>query len=278
MTRKTTRKAPGAALGSTFRWHKRVLRPDEAVRYIDAAGFCMLFPVQNVPLPSLYYAITHRNPALDFKWDRYAEMLWKWKGSLPRRRLAFYAKYFRLRGTFISLGQLPNFLAMRETAVAPGDYDKFYSAGRISDHARTIWEALSTHGTLATLELRHACKMGTLAGNKRFKRAMAELQGLLVVVHFGTEQEISSWPSGKFELTCRAFPAETAAAREIAAEAARCALGAKFMELCPGAALEVVARLFGWSKAEAQAALAPAADAGADAPIAAPMTRTAANI
>jgi hypothetical protein len=249
--------APSA---STFRWHKRVLRPDEAVRYIDAAGFCMLFPVKNIPLPSLYYAITRRNPNLDFKWDRYSEMLWKWKGSLPKRKRAFYAKYFRGRGTFISLQELPNFLATHQTAVDPGDHEKMYSSGRITEDARTIWQALATHGPLATLELRNACKMDSKAGNVRFKRSIAELQCLLIVVHFGTEQETAAWASGKFELTCRAFPKETDAARDIAPESARRALASKFMELCPDSEPEHVARLFGWTKAEAIAALVPPDD------------------
>lgn len=242
----------------TFRWHKRVLRPDDAVRYIDAAGFCMLFPIKDVPLPSLYYAISHRNPKLDFVWNKYAEMLWKWKSSLPQRKRAFYAKYFRGRGTLISLQQLPYFLAMRETAVEPGDHENFYADGRISEDARAIWQALATHGPLATLELRNVSKMDSVAGNVRFKRAIGELQGLLVVVHFGTEQETAAWASGKFELTCRAFPKETAAARDITPEIARRTLAARFMELCPEAQPEQLARLFGWPKAEAIAALAPA--------------------
>src|ERR1700744_85690 len=104
------RKGFRPATGNRFRWRKRVLRPDEAVRFIDAVGFCMLFPVKEVPLPSLYYAMSHHDPGLDFEWDRYADMLWKWKGSLPKRKLVFYAKYFRGRGTFLSLGHLPNFL------------------------------------------------------------------------------------------------------------------------------------------------------------------------
>jgi hypothetical protein len=218
----------------------------------------MLFPIKDVPLPSLYYSISHRNPKLDFVWNKYAEMLWKWKSSLPQRKRAFYAKYFRGRGTLISLQQLPYFLAMRETAVEPGDHENFYADGRISEDARAIWQALATHGPLATLELRNVSKLDSVAGNVRFKRAIGELQGLLVVVHFGTEQETAAWASGKFELTCRAFPKETAAARNITPEIARRTLAAKFMELCPEAQPEHLARLFGWPKAEAIAALAPA--------------------
>lgn len=233
-----------------MRWPRRVVTPAEAVKYIDAAGFCMLFPVTSVPLPSLYCAVTRRSPDAGVYFDKYFEMIWDWKDQLPRRRRAFYAKYFRGRGTFISRRQLPYFLAMRDTATASGDHDRFYREGRIHDDARVIWEALEEYGPLATLELRHACKMETTAGNVRFKRAMLDLQGMLVVSHFGVEQETGAWASGRFELTCRAFPEETAAAVNVTPEKARERVAAKFLEHHPGAPPAQLARLFGWSKEE----------------------------
>jgi hypothetical protein len=227
---------------------ERVTTLAEAGKYIDAAGFCMLFPVNHVPLPSLYTAVTRRNPSAGIVFDRHFEKLWRWKDELPRRRRAYYAKYFRGRGTLISLQQLPYFLAMREAATAPGDHARFYAAGRIRDDARVIWKALEEHGPLATLELRHLCRMETKAGNARFKRAMLDLQMLLVVVHFGSEQETGAWASGRFELTWRAFPKQTAAARNISPELARAKLAAKYLEWLPTAPPVQLARLFGWSK------------------------------
>jgi hypothetical protein len=245
---------------NTLRWPKRVLTPGEAVKYIDAAGFCTLFPVKNVPLTSLYYAVTRRNPQSDFVWDRYVEMLWKWKDILPQRKRAYYAKYFRGRGTFISRDLLPSFLAMRETAVEPSDHEHFYAEGRIREDARAIWEAIAENGPLATLELRNICKMDSKAGNVRFKRAVADLQCMLVVVHFGTEQETAAWASARYELTCRAFSKETTVARTITQADARRMLAAKFAACYPAAAHGQVARLFGWTKAEAAAAMEEAGD------------------
>jgi hypothetical protein len=247
--------ASKAALENEIRWPRRVLTVAEAVKYIDVTGFCMLFPVTNVPLPSLYYAVTRRNPHVDFVWDKYSMMLWRWKDELPRRRRAFYAKYFRARGTFISLKFLPHFLAMRETAVEPGDHDRFYAEGRIREDARVVWEALAEQGPMATLELRHACKMDTKAGNVRFKRAILDLQCLLVAVHFGAQQETAAWASGRYELTCRAFPKETAAARRIQPAEARTKLASKFLEWHTGAPPSRLARLFGWPKADVIAAI-----------------------
>jgi len=242
-------------LENEIRWPRRVLTASEAVKYIDATGYCMLFPVANVPLPSLYYAVTRRNPHVDFVWDKYSVMLWRWKDELPRRRRAFYAKYFRARGTFISLKFLPHFLSMRDAAVEPGDHERFYAEGRIREDARAVWEVLAEHVPLATLELRHVCKMDTKAGNVRFKSAILDLQCLLIAVHFGAEQETAAWASGRYELTCRAFPKETAAARRISPEEARAKLAAKFLEWHTGAPPTQLARLFGWPKPDAIVAI-----------------------
>jgi hypothetical protein len=243
--------------GSAIRRQRRVSTLAEARKYIDAAGFCMLFPVANVPLPSLYCAVTRRSLSAGIVFDKHFAMLWRWKDDLPRRRRAFYAKYFRTRGTLISLEQLPYFLAMRDSAVAPGDHTRFYADGRIRDDARVIWEALEEHGPMATLELRHLCHMETKAGNVRFKRAILDLQCLLVVVHFGSEQETGAWASGRFELTCRAFPKQTVAAASIAPEVARSRLAARYLEWHPAAPPVQLARLFGWSKDETAKAMAP---------------------
>ena len=233
-------------------WAKRVRTAGDAVRFIDAAGYCLLFPIKRLPLPSLYYACARRQA---ITWDKYTERIWHWKDELPRRRRAFYAKYFKQRGTFVSLKLLPHFLAMRKSPLAADEHERFYAAGRISHDAHTAWRALAEHGPLATLELRHACKMTSRAGNVRFKRAMLELQCLLVVVHFGAEQETQAWASNRFELVARAFSAQVRVARRITPERARAALAAKYLEWHPGATWQVLARLFGWTRLEASAAM-----------------------
>ncbi len=246
-----------------IRWPRAVRTAADAVRFIDAVGYCLLFPIKKLPLPSLYYAVARRGIHLGPGWDTYCEKIWHWKDDLGLKRKAFYAKYFKGRGTFISLQLLPHFLAMRETTAAPSDHERFYAAGRIGHDARTVWAALEKHGPLATLELRHACKMDSKAGNARFKRAMLELQCGLLVVHFGAEQETPAWASGRFELTGRAFPNQVSLAGQIAPEVARAAIAKKYLEWHPEADATRLARLFGWTKAEAVAARAGALKRGA---------------
>ncbi len=234
-------------------WTRRVSTPSEAVRFIDHVGFCVLFPVKNVFLPSLYSAVSRRR---DARWDKYAQLIWKWKDELPKQRRAFYAKYFKGRGTFLSLKLLPHFLAMHGTAVEPDEAVAFYKTGRISHDALELWQALGKRGALATLELRHACKMETQAGNKRFKKAMLELQGLLIVMHSGAEQETEAWASNRFELVSQVFPEQIAEAGKLSAEEARTALAVQYRTLYPSASPAQIARLFGWTKAQAVTALA----------------------
>jgi hypothetical protein len=233
---------------------RRIRTFSEAARFVDDAGFCMLFPVKSVPLPSLYYAVTRRNLFDDWIWDEYSEMVWGWKDELPRRRRAFYGKCLRGRGTLISARQLHNFMALFETAAEPGLHDPFYAAGRITEDARAVWQALEEHGPLATLELRHCCRMDAKAGNIRYKRAILDLQRLLIAVHCGTEQEIGAWPSARFDLTWRAFPAAAGLARETVPADARKNLAAAFAKQHPDATPAELARMFRWTRAETAAA------------------------
>jgi hypothetical protein len=238
-------------LKGEVRWTKRVVTTADAVRFIDSVGYCLLFPIIGLPLPSLYFACARRDIQMGPNWDRYTQKIWTWKDELGRRRRAFYSKYFHGRGTFISVKLLPHFLAMEGSAYAAEDFDRAYAAGRITADARAIWEALSAHGPLATLELRHACKMDTTAGNRRYKKAMLQLSRLLLVVHFGAEEETGAWASSRFELTARAFPRAVGEAPRIPAEEARRVLAAKYLEWHPEAETRTVARLFGWSQEKA---------------------------
>jgi len=234
-------------------WRGPLKTMTQVAFFIDYSGFCVLFSAKNVPLTSLYYAVSKR---AEVRWDKYAQLIWKWKDELPKKRRAFYGKYFKGRGTFLSLKFLPHFLATHGTAIEPPEAEAFYGTGRISRDALELWQALAKHGPLATLELRHACKMESQAGNKRFKKAMLELQGLLIVTHSGAEQETEAWASNRFDLVGRVFPREVAEARKISAEDARMAIAVKYKSLYPGAAPAQIARLFGWTKAQAVAALA----------------------
>ena len=74
--------------GYEIRWPRKVRSAAEAVRFVDAVGFCVLFPLKNIPLPSMYYAVARRDIHLGPSWDTYCQMIWNWKDELPHRRRA----------------------------------------------------------------------------------------------------------------------------------------------------------------------------------------------
>ena len=233
-------------------WESPVKTLAQVASFIDHAGFCVLFPVKHVSLPSVYFAVSRR---AEVRWDKYAQLVWKWKDELPKKRRAFYGKYFKGRGTFLSLDFLPQFLATHGTAIEPREAEPFYKTGRVSRDGLELWLALAEHGPLPTLELRHATRMESQAGNKRFKKAMLELQGLLIVTHSGAEQETKAWASVRFDLVARGFSKQVAEAKRISAGEARVAIAVQYKTLHPGAAPAQIARLFGWTKAQAVTAL-----------------------
>ncbi len=236
-----------------MRW-PRVRTALQAVAFIRTVGCCLLFPVRRLPLPSLYWAVARRPIQLGPEWDAACEKIWTWKDELPRRRRAWYGKYFRGRGTFIAAELLPHFLALQTLPFSRHDPERLYAEGTLSAAAAVLWTTLQREGPLATVALRHACGMTSPADHLRFQRALLELQTKLVITHFGAEQETAAWPSSRFELTARAFPRAVAAAERLSPLEARAAIVRRYLSWRPLAAPVELARLFKWSREETLAA------------------------
>ncbi|MFB3140308.1 MAG: hypothetical protein ACE1Z1_03850 [Candidatus Acidiferrales bacterium] len=233
----------------------------QAARYIDRVGFCLLFPSKKLPLPSLIEASKGRalrnyKPCADWSGD--FVRLWRWKDELPRKRLAYYGKYFRGRGVFLSLEFLAYFYCLEGNPARLGAGDaleRLYHEGKITTDAHAVCAALVKRGPQATLELRYGLGWESKRSNRRFKRALLELQRRLLIVHWGTKAETRAWESAVYQFTVRAFPKAVRAAAKLTPDVARQRIAARYRKYSPKATPQEVARLFGWSRAEAQAAL-----------------------
>ncbi|MCH7766835.1 MAG: hypothetical protein IH916_09795 [Acidobacteria bacterium] len=230
----------------------------QAARYIDRVGFCLLFPSKKLPLPSLIEASKGRalrnyKPCAD--WSDDFVRLWRWKDELPRKRLAYYGKYFRGRGVFLSLEFLAYFYCLEGNHGTRDEYERLYREGKITADAHVVCTALVERGPQATLELRYGLGWEAKRGNRRFKRALLELQQRLLIVHWGTKAETRAWESAVYQLTARAFPKAMRAAAKLSPDVARQRIAAQYRKHRAHAKPQEVARLFGWSRAEAQAAL-----------------------
>ncbi len=237
----------------------RVRTIAQAAAFIDRVGFCLLFPSKGLRLPSLWAAVKGRpRPGFELKarkilavWDADAERLWRWKDELPRRRLAYSGRYFRGRKALLSLAFLPCFYRLENNYGTADEYEQLYREGRLSADAHAVAARLYKHGPQAALELRYALGWSDQRGNRRFKRALGELQQRLLIVHWGTKAETAAWESVVYELTPRAFPRAARASLKLAPEEARRRIAVQYRRLNPAATPADFRRLFGWSSGSA---------------------------
>lgn len=222
----------------------RVRTMDDAVRFIDAVGFSLLFAsTQGIELPSLFEAVKGRRDAHIEDWDQDSDRVWVWKNDLPAARRAFYGK--ALAGgkpVFVSLKMLPYLFAV----AAPEDLDEAYARGQISHDAKRVHDALRAMGPTPTSALRASVGID----NRRYHHALDELQRGLVILPIGALNEHGAWTSQIFELAARWFPRQAARAKKIDVDAARRALVTRYVETVIVCKESMIGRVFGWSRTQ----------------------------
>ena len=176
----------------------RVTTLSQAAKFIDSAGFAYVFPDNRMPLPSLWGAVCG-NPRRemdedDWGWTKAVERTWGLKNDLGAERSAFFGRYFRGKGSLISLGMLPALHAARR------------SDDPLSPDAKRAFERLSNVGAMSTLRLRESLGLHGSKGHARFDKITVELYRRLLIATVGTDDTETRWPSGVIDTFKRAFP------------------------------------------------------------------------
>jgi hypothetical protein len=232
---------------------QRVRTIDEAAKFIDTVGFCLLFAsAQGIELPSLFEAVKGRRDVYIENWDADSDRIWTWKGELPADRRAYYGKALASgKPVFISLHMLPHLIAL----VAPESVDQDYGRGRISLDAKRLYDALRSLGPTPTMALREAAGFNRPGSTPRYHHALDELQRALLVLPVGGTREVGAWTSQIFELVERWFPHQVAQARRIDVDVARRALVKRYVQTVVAAQPSMIARVFGWPREQVNMAL-----------------------
>ncbi len=232
----------------------RIRTMDDAARFVDTVGFCLLFASkQGVELPSLFEAVKGRRDAHIEDWDADSDRVWVWKNDLPGDKQAYYGK--ALAGgkpVFVSLKMLPYLLAL----VAPENLHDEYARGRLSVEAKRLYDTLYVLGPTPTKALRLAAGFDRSGDNNRYHHALDELQRLLVILPVGATLETGAWTSQIFDLVTRWFPRQVARAQKIEQDAARRVLARRYVQTIYAAQPAMLARVFGWSREQVNATLA----------------------
>jgi len=233
----------------------RVRSLEEAASFVDAAGLALVFPKDDVVLPSLWEAVAG---SMEVDWARRDETgrfveftpafgrIWRWKDELPARRFACAGQHGARPITLVA----PRLVRVVYSLTGlPGRPDDFRQIDTLDPLEREIAEAVLELGQLSRPRMRRAVG----SDKRRTDRAAERLQRQLVLTNAGLDSSEPGWPAVKMDLFCRWWrsrlrripPAATARL-----ELARCVV-AGGVEL---SAADLAGAL-GWRRAESSAAL-----------------------
>jgi hypothetical protein len=246
------------------RMNLRITSPEQAVEFVDDVGFCFLFPIQNVEMPSLWDAIAGRVVKTYPDHKGYEiERTWGWKDDALDKKWWYYGKLIRAKATLISLDFLPNFYALSENF---GDYEHDYLAeyktGALTAEAKQVYEALLRNGALDAVRLRREVHMSSDASKGRFEKALTDLQTGLKVLPIGIAPAGAWRYAFIYEVLPRWFPEIPVRAQTIGRAEARRRILNQYLRNVIFSTIPLASRVFGWSITETKQAADALAEAG----------------
>jgi hypothetical protein len=228
----------------------------EAAAFVNSVGLALVFHKDGVALPSLWEAIAGPEGA-PFAEEREgggsamtpeARQLWAWKDELAAERLACAGKHVRGWPALVALALLPSLYALTGREGSAADFRDAVLSPLERDVAEAV---LAADRPLTGPEIRRAVgrRDAAVVG-----RAIDSLQRALVLTRAGTVERETGWPAIGYDVLARRYgaslgwlPGPERARAELAATVRRAA-----GELSPAG----LARALGFSRTEAEAALA----------------------
>jgi chromosome segregation and condensation protein ScpB len=215
----------------------------DAAAWVDRVGLALVFPKDDVVLPSLWAAAggtdeyAERDDSGTFlRWTPPMEFVWTTKDELPAQRLCAAGKHLRGRASLVAVDVLPALVAL-----APRE-DPVELEGEVV-------AVLREQGPLSTRELPELLPHHE---RKRVRGALDRLQKSLVVTNAGLE-ETDGWPAIVVDLVERRFADRL---RDLPSpEDARALLAERLLAVARELTAEDLRGAFGWRKADAREAL-----------------------
>ncbi len=227
----------------------------QAIEFVRKRGFVYFWPIQGVELPSLWVAVAGDRP-VPSEHDDAGHVTWGWKDSLLGKRRWYYAKLLRKKATLVALEAAPYFYALTENyGSLEEDYLIQYEAGRMTQEAKRIYEALLKEGPLDTVALRRAAWLSSEDGKHSFDRALLELQADMKVLPVGVSQAGAWHYAFIYDLVPRHLPEIPEQARRITEPEARAKLLESYLLSVGAVSFEQIRKVFPWGKRVVEAAV-----------------------
>jgi len=238
--------------GTTTRRLIRTIRG--AAGWVDRAGLALLFPSDDLVLPSLWEAVAGTP---EITWStrdeegRFLEFspefgrIWRWKDELPERRLVCVGKHVHGRSALVSLDALAALCAAR------GEPEE------LSPLEREVVDFLDEQGPSSTADL------PALIGHerKRVAAAVDRLQRKLVLTTAGAQERERGWPAVVVDLLARRYADQLRRLPD--ADDARVRLGKLVLRSAHELSAADLAAVAGCTRKQAAAALDRLVDDGA---------------
>ncbi len=226
------------------RYRRGVVRPfrvrtrRDALRFINALGFCYAFTGGPGGLPGLFDVLDTRSIGRMWDWA------WQWKDDLASSRRAYYGKVIRRKPSYISQPMLPAFYALSGNVGEPDDHLQAYREGRLSLLSKLLYEQILASGPVSTWTLRRQFVPRGESGS-RFHRALDDLQERFLVAKVGEEEE---WRNGFiWDALHRWMPGVVKAAGKLTSEQAAAQVLARYIRIVGIAEGSDIEATFGWS-------------------------------
>lgn len=225
-----------------------------AAAWVDRVGLAVLYPTDDLVLPSLWEALTGRQ---DVDWSirddggRFVDFtpdfarVWGWKDELPERKLVCAGKHLGGRASLVSIALLPVLYALTGRDGTAEDFrDEDLSPVELD-----VAEALLESGPISSAEL------PSVAGHerKRVSSAAVRLQRRFVVTAAGRQEQERGWPSVVLDILPRRFAKELGSLPD--ADDARATLAARILRSAGEVSAADVSAVIGGTRKEAGAAL-----------------------
>jgi len=215
----------------------------QAAAWIDRVGLALVFPKDDIVLPSLWEAAggtdeyAERNEDGTFvRWTPTMAYVWETKDALPGGGHCAAGKHLRGRASFVALDLLPALVALAPQEEPDGIEGE-------------VVGLLRTHGPASTRDLPDLLPHHE---RKHVRAALDRLQKRLVVTNAGLEQT-DGWPAIVVDLVERRFADRLR--RLPSPEEARVELARRVLDAAGELTAEDLKGALGWRKADCVAAL-----------------------
>jgi hypothetical protein len=219
---------------------------DAAVGFINQRGLIAFWPLNGIPMPSLWAAAAGDRPVPD-EHDDPGHITWGWKDELLSRKKCFYARILCKRNFFVSLGLLPNLYALtRNTGDPSEDHKILYDSGELSHAAFVIYETILNSGPMDTITLKRAAHLTGKEGDRQFNQAIDALQNDIKILPVGISRSGGWHYSFIYDLVPRHFPDLIEQTRFVSERNARKTLILNYINSVGAASENEIRKLFKW--------------------------------